>query len=91
MADFVVFYPAHKNGTSEPLLLPISEIGPAFPVMSNGDMRGIGSWLQVAEYISPSGKLLVHGAPLEIAEAIASDGRVAALTPKEQPADEVVA
>ncbi|GBR43268.1 hypothetical protein [Gluconobacter roseus] len=89
MADFLLVYPVHKRGGEEAILLPVSEVGPAFPVMSNGDMQGIGSWLHVAEYIQPSGRMLVHGTPLEIAEAIASDGRVAALTPKEQSADEV--
>ncbi|GBQ89993.1 hypothetical protein [Gluconobacter albidus] len=91
MADFILIYPVHKNGSAEAILLPVIEVGPAFPVMGSGDMRGIGSWLHVAEYISPSGRMLVHGTPMEIAEAIAADGRVAALTPKEQTSEEVAA
>ncbi|MBS1060731.1 MAG: hypothetical protein ABF572_04585 [Gluconobacter sp.] len=91
MADFLLVYPVHKNGSSEAILLPVSEVGPAFPVMGTGDMRGIGSWLHMADYITPSGRMLVHGTPVEIAEAIAADGRVAALTPREYPTEEVAA
>lgn len=91
MADFILVYRAHRNGSIEPVLLPVGEIGPVFPVMSNGDMQGIGSWLHVAEYINPTGRMLVHGTPLEISEAIAADSRVAALTPTDRSVEEVAA
>ncbi|WP_041242749.1 hypothetical protein [Gluconobacter oxydans] len=81
MSEFILPLPAGKKYENAPLLLPVSEMGPALPVLSQGDMQGFGSWLHVPEYICPSGRLLIYGTPSQVAEAISADERVASIVP----------